>query len=257
MTSQQDYFDHIAHGYEHLDTGLTPIRHYSETPSFLKFIGNLQDCTVLELACSDGYFSRILKQQGAASVRALDLSPAMIALAQRQEDAQPLGIQYEVGNIFDLKAGGVFDIVFSPFVLSYAETPEALLQMCQMLYAQLKSGGRLLSMNDNPHLREDSVTGFAKYGKTKRINPPVQDGATLTVTWLNADAPEDTSQHVSFDCVYHTEAMLRWALTEAGFCDIQIHQPIISEQGLQHYPVGYWDLFLDNPLLVFIQAQKP
>jgi len=150
---------------------------------------------------------------------------------------------------------GQFDLVFTPFVMSYAKDRTELLEMCRILYRNLKPGGRLLSMNDNPHLLPDSVTGFAKYGKTKRIITPVEDGATVEVTWVAPDN-QGKKQYLSFQCQYFTQEAFEWALGEAGFETIRVHYPQVSPEGLELYGDAYWELFLKHPLLVFIEAQK-
>ena len=128
--------------------------------------------------------------------------------------------------------------------------------MCKVLHANLKPGGKLLSMNDNPELLPDSETGYAAYGKTKRINGPAEDGAKLTVTWVVPDA-QGRPEHLAFDCRYFTREALEWALAGAGFVDIRIHRPEVSPEGLETFGEQYWARFLENPLLVFIEASKP
>ena len=119
--SEQKYFDTIAEGYGTLDTGTTPVRRFSEVYTLLRRLPPVLGRSVLELACSDGFFSRLIKSKGAASLIAVDLSPQMIALARAHEAAEPLGIDYRVGSVFDIGVLGAFDVVFSPFVMSYAK----------------------------------------------------------------------------------------------------------------------------------------
>ncbi|HRP77244.1 MAG TPA: class I SAM-dependent methyltransferase [Rhodocyclaceae bacterium] len=254
--SEQKYFDTIAEGYGTLDTGTTPVRRFSEVYTLLRRLPPVQGRSVLELACSDGFFSRLIKSEGAASLIAVDLSPQMIALARAHEAAEPLGIDYRVGSVFDIGVLGAFDVVFSPFVMSYAKDRQELLEMCKVLHANLKPGGKLLSMNDNPELLPDSETGYAAYGKTKRISGPAEDGAKLTVTWVVPDA-QGRPEHLAFDCRYFTREALEWALAGAGFVDIRIHRPEVSPEGLATFGEEYWARFLENPLLVFIEASKP
>lgn len=256
MITEEKYFDTIAKGYEELDTGMTPIRNYSEAYTLIKLVGSLANKSVLELACSDGFFSRLLKNDAsAASLLGVDLSPGMINLAREHEAKQPLGINYQVGSLQDLALQGEFDLVFTPFVMSYAKDRTELLEMCHILYRHLKPGGRLLSMNDNPNLLPDSITGFAKYGKTKRIIPPVKDGATIEVTWVAPDN-QGEKQDLSFQCQYFTQEAFEWALGEAGFEEIRFHQPQVSPEGLELFGESYWERFLNHPLLVFIEAKK-
>jgi len=255
MKDDKTYFDKIAEGYEQLETGLTPVRHYCEAYTALKLVQPLEDKSVLELACSDGYFSRLLKKGGAHSLRGIDLSPNMIDLARAEEAHDPLGIDYQVGNVLEMGVIGEFDLVYSSFVLSYAKDRLEMLDMCRVFYQNVKPGGRLISMNDNPALLPDSVTGFAKYGKTKRVTPGLEDGATITVTWENLN-DKGEREDFSFDCKYYSRETLEWALTEAGFTDVCLHQPEVSPEGMAKFGENYWELFLQHPLLVFITCHK-
>ena len=255
MNEEKNYFDTIAEGYEQLDTGLTPVRHFSEVYSLLNIIGPLDSETISELACSDGFFSRLLKKSGAGSLMAVDISPKMIEVANAHEIREPLGITYSVASIMDIGVSGRFDLVFSPFVMSYAKDRHELLEMCRILHGNLKPGGRLVTMNDNPGLMPNSETGFAKYGKTKRITPPIEDGAKLTVTWIVRNE-QGKEEYLAFDCKYYTKDALEWAFSEAGFVDIRMHHPMVSPEGLEKYGEAYWALFLENPLLVFFECRK-
>ncbi|KHF25058.1 hypothetical protein BOW28_11510 [Solemya velum gill symbiont] len=253
---KQSYFDKIAHGYKALSTDLTPIRSYSEVYTLLKRIGDINGKEVLHVACSDGYFSRLIKQAGAKSLLGVDLSPNMIAIAEQHEKKSPLGITYQVADVFSMELDSRFDILFSSFAMSYATTRDQLLKMCVILYERLKPGGKLISMNDHPELKIDCETGYQKYGKTKRIIPPVQDGANIEVTWIAPDENNKLSE-IKFKCHYFTRDAFIDALTRAGFVDIKFNSPEVSPEGLELFGESYWTTFLSNPLLIFIEAQKP
>ena len=55
------------------------MRIYSEVFTLFEILGDIEGASVLELACSDGYFSRHLSEWGAGKVVAIDISPEMIA----------------------------------------------------------------------------------------------------------------------------------------------------------------------------------
>jgi 2-polyprenyl-3-methyl-5-hydroxy-6-metoxy-1,4-benzoquinol methylase len=55
-------------------------------------VGPLEGTRVLDLACGFGFYTRLLKQEGAAQVVGVDLSPEMIRLARANEQAEPLGV---------------------------------------------------------------------------------------------------------------------------------------------------------------------
>ena len=47
---------------------------------------------VLDLACGEGVYTRQFKREGAVAVTGVDISPGMIALAEVEEQAEPLSM---------------------------------------------------------------------------------------------------------------------------------------------------------------------
>jgi len=179
----------------------------------------------------------------------------MVSLARSIEEQRPCGIEYLVTNVYDLGVIGSFDLVVSSFLLHYAPDRENLLEMCRIIHANLKPGGRLISINDHPDSPCDSVSGFEKYGETKLIAPAAEDGAKLTVTFIIPDE-DGKEQRVSFDCNYFSRETLRWGLEAAGFRDVRFHDPEVSPAGQEAFGRDYWQLFLDHPLHVYIEGHS-
>ena len=65
-----------------------PWRSRIETYSFMKRIGDLKGKKVVDVACGEGHFTRMLRQAGAARVVGVDISERMIELARAQEDTR-------------------------------------------------------------------------------------------------------------------------------------------------------------------------
>jgi toxoflavin synthase len=112
----------------------------------LRMVGALDGQRVLDLACGDGFYMRLLKQHGAAQVIGVNISPEMIRLAHQQEQAAPLGITYQVGDAVALPALGPFDLVTAVYLLPYATSKEQMLGMFQRVYDNLVTGGRFIRM---------------------------------------------------------------------------------------------------------------
>jgi 2-polyprenyl-3-methyl-5-hydroxy-6-metoxy-1,4-benzoquinol methylase len=83
MYSMSAQYDAIAEQYRR--TKASPLRTFIEAHTFLKLIGRVDGKRVLDLACGDGFYSRRLKELGAARVVGLDISRQMIELALAQE----------------------------------------------------------------------------------------------------------------------------------------------------------------------------
>jgi ubiquinone/menaquinone biosynthesis C-methylase UbiE len=81
-------------------------------PATFELIGNTKGQTLLDMACGEGYNTRILARQG-AEVVGIDFSEKMIELAKKEEEKERLGISYHVMDAADLKAfpGNHFDLV--------------------------------------------------------------------------------------------------------------------------------------------------
>src|SRR5262245_42326897 len=109
MTAQGPQYDHIGRQYDAYARTATGKR--AERYTFFRMVGALNGQRVLDLACGDGFYTRLLKQHGAAEVLGVDISPEMIRLAREHEQQAPLGLTYQVGDAVTLSQLGPFDLV--------------------------------------------------------------------------------------------------------------------------------------------------
>lgn len=254
-TAQPTRFDAIAGGYADFGTENTPIRRYAETYTVLKHAQPLTGLSVLDAACSDGYFSRLLHDAGAAHVHGLDLSAPMIDVARQKTTSAD--ISYAVGNVLDLSTSTTkYDLVMSSFAQSYAASVEELQLMCDQFFQHIKPGGRILTLNDNPDFLPDRELEFRKYGKSKSRDQSNSDGAVINVCWYCRDA-NGQDQEIPFSCHYYSRETLIAAFERSGFVNVQIHATEVSNEGIEAFPAGFWDLLLDHSLFCVITADKP
>src|SRR4051812_31505249 len=113
-------YDDIAAEYQRAKQ--QPWRLHLEHYTFFKLLGDVRGKTVLDLACGEGFYSRFIKRRGAARVVGVDLSQGMIELARRQEERDPLGIDYLVHDVKQLALDDTFDVVVAAYLLNYAQT---------------------------------------------------------------------------------------------------------------------------------------
>ena len=66
-------------------------------PNLLALVGEVKDEVICDLACGQGWVARELARR-AARVTALDLASNLLAIAQRYEAQEPLGIEYIQGD---------------------------------------------------------------------------------------------------------------------------------------------------------------
>src|SRR5215510_2952782 len=148
MTEQGAQYDHIGSKYDEYARTATLKR--AESYTFFRMVGGLDGKRVMDLACGSGFYTHLLKQHGAAQVIGVDISPEMIRLANQQEQAEPLGISYQVGDAVALPQLGPFDLVTAAYLLNYAESKGQMLGMFRSVYNHLVAGGRFIAYTNTP-----------------------------------------------------------------------------------------------------------
>jgi 2-polyprenyl-3-methyl-5-hydroxy-6-metoxy-1,4-benzoquinol methylase len=83
-------YDPIAEQYER--SKQQPWRAYVEAFTLMRLIGDPTGKKVIDIACGEGFYTRMIRQRGAAKVPGVDLSEKMIGLARASEAQEPLGI---------------------------------------------------------------------------------------------------------------------------------------------------------------------
>jgi ubiquinone/menaquinone biosynthesis C-methylase UbiE len=95
MTHRSTY-DDIAQWYDQFVRD-RPIYREVLLPNLLTLVGPVEGEVICDLACGQGWVSRELARRG-AEVTGLDIAPNLLALAQRYEEQEPLGISYVQGD---------------------------------------------------------------------------------------------------------------------------------------------------------------
>jgi len=90
----ESWVDFVRHGKDYYRDELN-------NPAIFKLLGNVRGRLVLDLACGEGYNTRILARKG-AQVNGVDFSEEMIELAEREEKKEKLGIHYLRADACDL-----------------------------------------------------------------------------------------------------------------------------------------------------------
>jgi ubiquinone/menaquinone biosynthesis C-methylase UbiE len=172
MTEQGAQYDHIGSKYDEYARTATLKR--AESYTFFRMVGALEGQRVLDLACGFGFYTRLLKQHGAAQVVGVDISPEMIRLATQQEQAVPLGITYQVCDAVALPPLGAFELDTAVYLLDYATSKDQLLGMFRSAYANLVAGGRFVAYTMDPAFTL-SKPNYTKYGVTVLRQAPEED----------------------------------------------------------------------------------
>ena len=241
-------YDFISEQYKRAK--LQPWREHVESFTLLGVIGDLVGKKVVDLACGEGFYSRILREHGAASVTGVDLSEKMIALARQQEAEHPQGIRYLVGDGRNLQLNEEHDLVVAAYLLNYATNREELGAMLNGIARCLTSGGRFVTINSNPACDFPTAPSFRKYGFETRVPGEWREGAPFHwIFHLPEGAFEIENYHLSVGT--HEEAC-----RAAGFSSIRWHQPRVSPQGQAVCEEGYWAELLSQPPVICLECVK-
>jgi 2-polyprenyl-3-methyl-5-hydroxy-6-metoxy-1,4-benzoquinol methylase len=240
-------YDHIAERYKR--DKLKPWRTHLERYTLLRLVGDVAGKAVIDLACGEGYYTRALRQQGAARVVGVDLSRGMIGLAEAEEARRPLGVEYRVGDVRSLEVSEEFDLAFAAYLLNYARTAEELTQMCRAVARALRPGGRFVTANNNP---TDPRTDLAARQTffSRRVEGEWVEGAPIVIEFFLPEGSfEVRNYHLSV-------ATMEEAFRAAGLREVRWHAPEVSPEGLRQFGRRYWTDFLAHPLVAFIECVK-
>ena len=236
MSDHHTQYDNIGSKYEEYSHTATAKR--AERYSVFRMVGTLDGQRVLDFACGLGFYTRLLKQQGAGQVIGVDISPEMIRIASQHEKAEPLGIAYHVCNALELPNLGSFDLITAIWLLNYAKTKDELLDMFRMAYDSLYEDGRFVAYTINPafDLRKSN---FTKYGVTFTSQTRAEDRVILEGEFVvdpsNTVTVSGWSQHI-----------YEWGILEAGFREFAWHPAVVSPEDVELYGQEYWQDFHNN-----------
>ncbi|MGO4614698.1 class I SAM-dependent methyltransferase [Nocardia sp. 2YAB30] len=228
-----------------------PYRKYLEPGNFFRAVGDISGCTVLDLACGDGVYTRRFPPLGAAQVTGADLDPALIEHARDLERAHPRGIEYLVADVVEMGKIGEYDLVAAVHLLQFATNEAQLARMCRNVFANLGSGGRFVTIVGDSRYRTDkwsSARNFGKYGIAVTLPRNPRDGDEITIE-INTDPSfvitnvfwsRETYERVLFDCGFRS---VQWV-------------PLVPPTDADAGPPEFWQSYLDNPHIAIVDCRK-
>jgi SAM-dependent methyltransferase len=241
-------YDPIAEQYKR--SKQQPWRTFIECFTLMELIGDPRGTSVLDVACGEGFYTRMIRERGAARVIGVDLSQGMIALARTQEAQHRLGIEYLVGDARNLPDAGPFDLAVAAYLLNYARDRQELQAMYNGIARSLRPGGRFVTVNGNPALAFAGAPSYRPYGFETRVHGAWQEGAPIIWTFHLSDGAFDIEN-------YHlSTATHEAACRRAGFREIHWHAARLSPEGLRAHDPSFWATFLGNPPIAFIECVK-
>lgn len=173
---EDNVWDTAAEGWtDFVRTGKDYYRDSLNNPATFKLIGSVKGKTVLDIACGEGYNSRILARKG-AKVTGIDNSRKLIGLAEAEERREPLGIRYCRMNANRLTgmSDRFFDLTTCFMALhDITDYTGAVAEVARVL----KDGGRFVFSIPHPCFEKLTVNGVridAADTYFKRIKYPIE-----------------------------------------------------------------------------------
>ncbi len=241
-------YDPIAEQYKR--SKQQPWRTYIECFTLMELVGDPRGKAVLDVACGEGFYTRMIRERGAARVTGVDMSLGMIDLARRQEAQHQLGIDYVVGDAREWSQTDQFDLTVAAYLLNYARNRDELQAMCDGIARSLKPDGRFVSVNGNPALTFPVAPSYSKYGFETSVAGDWQEGTPIKWTFYLSDGPFDIENY-HLNVAAHEEAFRK-----SGFREVRWHAPRLSPEGLLASGQEFWSSFLDYPPVTFIECVK-
>ena len=225
-----------------------PWRRDVEAFTFLGLLGDLTGRSVADLACGEGFYTRMLPHLGAARVVGVDQSQGMIDLARAAETEHPRGITYHIQDCRTLRLEESFDVVSAAYLLNYASTRRELCDMAMAIVGHLRPGGRFVAMNANPDLEFGRGASYRKYGFEVLGPPSPREGDAYTWRFHLEDGPVDVENR------WLPAAAYEEALSAAGFADVRWHAPGLSPMAAWRQPSDFYGDLLAHPPIIAIEC---
>jgi SAM-dependent methyltransferase len=230
--SVRDSWDRVADAYAQSQaSGRDYYRYEFFGPAQLALCGEVRGLSILDIGCGNGYFARALAQRG-ARVTAIDISPRMIGHAQRQEAAQPLGIEYHVLDAAALASGfGAQSFDMATSCMALQDMP-AIGQVFRAVHGLLRPGCRFVPSithpcTDTPHrVWEKDANGAKRWLCIDRYF----ERGSFEYTW-DGWGPGFTTEGFRAPL----EDWFGWIL-EAGFELRALKEPHPTEEALRKHP---------------------
>ncbi|MFY7069685.1 class I SAM-dependent methyltransferase [Nocardiopsis changdeensis] len=231
-TRVNDY-DHLAAGYDS-ENASSIMNAYYERPAILALAGDVAGRRVLDAGCGSGPLFAALRDRGAL-VSGIDLSPGMLALAERR-----LGGEADL-RVADLRdplpfPDGAFDDVVASLVLHYLRDWGPTLAEFRRV---LTTGGRLIMSVDHPfavHAVQRAAGQRTDYFATHHWTEEwTMGGLTATMGFWNRPL------HAMTD-----------AFTTAGFRISAISEPLPDPAARELFPDDFRVLSTSPAFLFFV-----
>lgn len=160
---QEDFFA----GYSRLPRSVDGLEGAAEWPAIRALLPPMKGLRVLDLGCGFGWFARWARQQGAASVLAIDVSANMLKRAAEMTDDS--AITYARGDMESLDVPATsFDLAYSSLAFHYIAN---LRHTFTVIRRALMPGAPFVFSVEHPLYTAPSAPGFVTAADGRRVWP--------------------------------------------------------------------------------------
>jgi SAM-dependent methyltransferase len=237
--------------------GYDRCRDLVNTPAFLEMLPVVKELRGVDIGCGEGNNTRLVAKRG-ARMSAIDISETFIRHAQSAEQAEPLGIDYQVASALELPfSDGSFD--FAMATMSLMDMPDHETAFKQ-IWRVLKSGAFFQFSITHPFFQMRH-TKWIKDESNKRI--AIECGDYFSEfngeieEWIFGAAPEELRKGVrNFRIPRFTRTLSAWMnlIFDCGFTIERIAEPCPSDTALQADP-NLYDMRI-IPYFLIIRCRK-
>jgi len=232
-------------------------------PFARRLLGDLTDLTVVDMACGTGNDTLRFADE-TKHVIGIDVSPGMIEHARRQQGDDVDNVDFLVGDCSDVDAMKSLlhderaDLVYSSYMLSYAEDVSKLAGFIRAMYETLRDGGRCVGLmwNMNQQDQRDLRKNAECYSVATEMLRQADENVSGIVRFRVIDkdmAALNKSDNAVIHYFYPAETYER-LFAEAGFVRFKWLFPKVTD-----YPKSeqkFVKTLVDSPKMIGFEAEK-
>ncbi|KAK0639812.1 S-adenosyl-L-methionine-dependent methyltransferase [Cercophora newfieldiana] len=222
---------------------------------------HIQNARALDLACGTGFFSRLLLTWGASSVLGIDLSPAMISVAQREASSLSNRLSFLVSDATTLgyidPTGPAFDHAIGAWLLHYAADEDQLTRMFTTVSSNLDSPTSVFVGIASRPVPQAEMDAFANSEKSQtqledflRVktsyyarNERVEGGWCVKVTSVDDEAVKFRNYHLPTE-VYERAARKGGMCERLEWREVKLHEDV-REEAIREFGREFWDVYFE------------
>ncbi|UQW99864.1 class I SAM-dependent methyltransferase [Streptomyces sp. RerS4] len=177
----------------------------------LDALGGVRDLDTLDVACGHGHTVTLLADGGARRTVGVDSCPDRVRRARERHGQDAPTVEYVVADAAEMPQLGPFDLATAVYLFSHAPDRDSLHAMFRGIRANLRPGGRLLTLVRNPGAYPH--VDWSPYGMRILDRVPEGDAPLLKAQFLT-----EPPQHFEYREWAHAD--FAEAAVDAGFSTV-------------------------------------